>query len=453
MIPLKDELAAALTCWSLSYCRRGAPLQLYTVPPERPEGSSEEVANMGRGTGSFNGAALRAARQSQGLSAAQLATQVGTSKAMILAYEAGRTVPEARRVRVLAQVLSLDPRDLILTRLAEGTGGGRPGGDRNADFEAYAESLGISKDLLRTIHTAPPVIGTPLPAPYPPRIVGIADMRRASGMRISDVAERAGISISSYRAIESRAQLPTRGSGRFPGRLAQVLQVPFTEIENALRTHYAYVDRVLQVAEYIRVSFDKAKKSSDYWAVATDREVIAVSEILRQPESITARAFNYELTQYRNMLRRHAEATARLTYPLLEDEPSTRIRERWTMRTTSHNIEAAHERAASRLTWLISQSLTSRQWRDFTSFMWMFFAARRQQFANQAVPVEEAGDELAPALLYKYPPPYGGMGVEKLVADGRLLSVYEYEFSFHSILYPRIYAVSPSYYRRYRSRV
>ncbi|MFD3572138.1 helix-turn-helix domain-containing protein, partial [Streptomyces sp. NPDC058667] len=68
---------------------------------------------MARGTGTFNGPALRQARQKAMLSAEQLAKAIGTTKAMVLAYENGKSIPEAGRAAQLADALGVGRATLL----------------------------------------------------------------------------------------------------------------------------------------------------------------------------------------------------------------------------------------------------------------------------------------------------------------------------------------------------
>jgi phosphoglycolate phosphatase-like HAD superfamily hydrolase/transcriptional regulator with XRE-family HTH domain len=144
----------------------------------------------------FCGSCLRQARaQAEGgaLSAEELAGRVGASKAQILAYETGQRVPDPPRIRQLAQALGIHPLQL-------------------ADQSAMQEWT-------------------------------LADLRRASGLRASDVCSMLGLSSHSYRKLETMG-LTAEGYYGVSPRLAAALDVPVPALERHLANAPAARERL-----------------------------------------------------------------------------------------------------------------------------------------------------------------------------------------------------------------
>ncbi|MFE5588327.1 helix-turn-helix domain-containing protein, partial [Kitasatospora sp. NPDC056531] len=103
--------------------------------------------------------ALRPDGQGRGLSAAELAQSVGSTKAQILAYEAGRQTPEPQRIRALAEVLGVHPLALAV----------------KGEFE-----------------------------------MSLTELRRGCGYRTRDVVDRIKVSPKVYRRFEVEGLAPAR---------------------------------------------------------------------------------------------------------------------------------------------------------------------------------------------------------------------------------------------------
>ncbi|WP_344324332.1 helix-turn-helix transcriptional regulator [Kitasatospora putterlickiae] len=140
--------------------------------------------------------ALRPDGTGYGMTAAELAAAVGTTKAQILAYEQGRQVPEPPRIRALAEVFEVHPLALA----------GRPGGE-----------------------------------------MSLSELRRACGYRASDVVERLSVSPKVYRRFEVYGLTPARRP-TLVFEVAYLLALRSQSVERALRQSPRVIERVAQVA-------------------------------------------------------------------------------------------------------------------------------------------------------------------------------------------------------------
>ncbi|MET8945421.1 helix-turn-helix transcriptional regulator [Streptomyces sp. NPDC004542] len=143
-------------------------------------------AAMARGVRGFDGSALRAARlvascpdHPHMLTVACLARLVGTSKALILNYEHGRSSPSPQRLADLAR------------------------------------AVGVPASELQH--------GAQLP-----------DLRVARGLTLAELADRLGLAVNTYRRIESSGILPKRRPGVF-WDLAHELDVDHSQLDAAIR--------------------------------------------------------------------------------------------------------------------------------------------------------------------------------------------------------------------------
>ncbi|MET8453498.1 helix-turn-helix transcriptional regulator [Streptomyces sp. NPDC005209] len=149
---------------------------------------------MARGVAGFDGAALRAARRGvpcpdhpHMLTVACLARRVGTSKALILSYEHGRSSPSPQRLADLAR------------------------------------AVGVPASALQ--HDAQ-----------------LSDLRVARGLTLAELAGRLGLAVNTYRRIESSGVLPKRRPGVF-WDLAHELDVDHSQLDEAIRRIPAVEER------------------------------------------------------------------------------------------------------------------------------------------------------------------------------------------------------------------
>ncbi|MDQ0757445.1 helix-turn-helix domain-containing protein [Streptomyces canus] len=149
---------------------------------------------MARGVAGFDGSALRAARlvaqcpdHPHRLTVACLARRVGTSKALILSYEHGRSSPSPQRLADLAR------------------------------------AVGVPASALQH--------GTQL-----------SDLRVARGLTLAELADRLGLAVNTYRQIESSGVLPKRRPAAF-WDLANELDVDHSQLHAAIRRIPAVQER------------------------------------------------------------------------------------------------------------------------------------------------------------------------------------------------------------------
>ncbi|MEV7212033.1 helix-turn-helix transcriptional regulator [Kitasatospora cineracea] len=163
---------------------------------------------MARGMADFDGDALRRFRASAartdraepGLSAAELATRAGTTKAQVLAYEQGRQTPEPQRIRRLAEVLGIHPS--VLT-------------SRSDDFRCLAE------------------------------------LRRSYGYRASDVVNHLAVSPKVYRRFEAEGLSPSRRPTLI-FEVASFLGITSKAVDRVLVRSPAVTERLEHVAEILQ---------------------------------------------------------------------------------------------------------------------------------------------------------------------------------------------------------
>ncbi|MEV0926872.1 helix-turn-helix transcriptional regulator [Streptomyces spongiicola] len=142
---------------------------------------------MARGVAGFDGSALREARlrtpcpdHPHMLTLSCLARHVGTSKALVLSYEHGRSSPSPQRLADLARV------------------------------------VGVPAAMLQ------------------PGAAQLSDLRAARGLTLAELAGRLGLAVNTYRRVESTGVLPKRRPGVF-WDLAHTLHVDHTQLQAAFR--------------------------------------------------------------------------------------------------------------------------------------------------------------------------------------------------------------------------
>lgn len=399
---------------------------------------------MARGAGHFNGPGLRQARQSAGLSAERLAKRVGTTKGMILAYEAGKTVPEAGRAAALADALMISRAAL----LPASTTREEPDSDWESQTQyeisnnpalRLAEEFGTSKEAMEALLS---VEGRLVPRIHDR---SVRDLRQIAGLSVAETAARANISISTYRAIEKEGKLPSRGNGRFPSLLSSVFKVPVKHVEDALILHPSLVARQIAVAGIFGKIFAEVKEDPDLFADPDSVEVGVLAELLSQPSAILSRGVNYEISDYRRALRRKADALSRIKYPIsYEKGPNEGVTTSQLSRAR-RRLRCAPEKAASSLWWSLSQALTVRQWRTFVSLVEIQINANHRVNFPERIIEPDVGSALT---LARY------RGLPILEASAELLNQRSvmYRFTpisaafyiqcreFYACLYPRIHA-------------
>ncbi|MGW3037399.1 HAD family hydrolase [Streptomyces sp. NPDC001178] len=220
---------------------------------------------MARGLGVFfDGGRLRTARLQadggRGMSAAELGRRVGAGKAQILAYEHGRYAPDPPRLAALAQQLGLTPLELADTR-----------------------------DIGRWT---------------------LADLRRASGLRASDLTRQLRIAPRSYRRLESEGLVAAR-SYHLVFQVAAHLGVSATQLESHLAQVPAVLARLEHSGRLLAVLRERygapgrlAQPTSD------DAEIAELAGLYGRPASVVARLVACEITRLRGVQRRRAALAA-----------------------------------------------------------------------------------------------------------------------------------------------
>jgi transcriptional regulator with XRE-family HTH domain len=271
---------------------------------------------MARGAARFDAQILhnlRASRPVSGrlLSAHDLAKRVGTSKARILAYEKGTSVPEPGRVAQLAAVYGVPTRELY--------------------------------------------------EPIPVRQMQLRDLRGYAGLTAAEVASRLSISRTTYRDIELHAILPARDDGTLPLRLADVLGHPLPMVHRALDNHPQAELRRIEIATHLESLFARARLPHVPAVVNPDEPgLLAIAQLLRRPIGVVCRLVNYELSLYRSMLKEHAQSEIEGAYA--QTSRDAREAKAEAARLTER-ISEASIRSASSLVRFLAEAMNSRQWR------------------------------------------------------------------------------------------
>ncbi|MEU0195990.1 helix-turn-helix domain-containing protein [Streptomyces afghaniensis] len=228
----------------------------------------------------FSGARLRQARSETAagaLSAEELAERVGASKAQILAYENGQRVPDPPRIRQLADALGIHP--LVLANQS-----GR-------------------------------------------RSWQLADLRRANGLRASDLCSNLGLKPHSYRRLETSG---LTADGRYG--LSQRLAVALGVSMRALERHVSNAPAVRQRLDSIRCPLTALieghlEPGRTSGPEATDPAVKEIAACYTRSVTTVARLLSQEVLTVREMRRRQAILAATAFYgPTAEEQQRARRR-------------------------------------------------------------------------------------------------------------------------------
>ncbi|MER7966769.1 helix-turn-helix domain-containing protein [Streptomyces rochei] len=228
----------------------------------------------------FSGARLRQARSQSAhgaLSAAELGDRVGASKAQILAYESGQRVPDPPRIRRLAEALGVHPLQL-----------------------ANQNSLKNWK---------------------------LADLRRANGLRASDLCDELGLKLHSYRRLETQG-LTAEGRYGLTPRLATALGVSMRALERHIGNVPAVRQRLEGIGETVTALLEThlAPGRTDVPEVA-DELVKEIAACYTRPVATVARILCQETRALRERRRRQAvEAAAAYYGPTAEEQQRARRR-------------------------------------------------------------------------------------------------------------------------------
>ncbi|MFJ9968558.1 helix-turn-helix domain-containing protein [Streptomyces avermitilis] len=228
----------------------------------------------------FSGASLRQARaraREGGLSAEDLAERVGASKAQILAYENGQRTPDPPRIRQLAEALGIHPLQLT-----------------NQAGMAYWQ---------------------------------LSDLRRANGLRASDLCQELELKPHSYRRLETMG-LTAEGRYGVSLRLATVLGISVRALERHIGNVPGVRQRLKHVREALSVVISTHLEPGRADLPEPEDEAVkdVAAQYARSAETI-ARILQQEVVTLREMHHRQATEAATAYYgATAEDQHRARRR-------------------------------------------------------------------------------------------------------------------------------
>lgn len=248
---------------------------------------------MARGVSGFDGSALRAARLAapcpdhpHRLTVACLARQVGTSKALILSYEHGRSSPSPQRLADLAR------------------------------------AVGVPASALQ--HGAQ-----------------LSDLRVARGLTLAELADRLGLAVNTYRQIESSGILPKRRPGAF-WDLAYELDVDHAQLDQAIRRIPAVQERRECATLVLDDVLARALDPGPFQVLQdTSSSAKLLAGVYRVTPSTASRVVNMLLADLRQLALQRAQLEARRDFTA--HSKSTQLYER-ELETISYRITEDTER-------------------------------------------------------------------------------------------------------------
>ncbi|MFC5220458.1 helix-turn-helix domain-containing protein [Streptomyces coerulescens] len=221
----------------------------------------------------FSGIRLRQARSNAGagaLSAEELAEKVGATKAQILAYENGQRIPDPPRIRQLADALEIPPLEL-------------------------ANQSGM-------------------------RSWQLADLRRANGLRASDLCASLGLKPHSYRRLET-AGLTAEGRYGLSQRLAVALGVSMRALERHLTNAPAVRQRLETLRRPLTAVIEEHLQPGRTSAPqAADQAVKEIAACYTRAATTMARILKQEVVTLREMRHRQALQAAAAFYGATAEE-------------------------------------------------------------------------------------------------------------------------------------
>ncbi|MFG2839892.1 helix-turn-helix domain-containing protein [Streptomyces zaomyceticus] len=339
---------------------------------------------MARGTGMFDGEALRRERQRRGLSAARLGARIGTSKSLILAYESGKHVPEPGRTLALAEELGVHITTLVPWR--------DPTAERT--LGEILDSMDLSDSDFRVLMGFDTSAAYPLWRRSETRIITIAMLRRRQGLTVVDTAEKAGMALSTYRRIEQEAMLPARGRSGVTTRLSRVLGLAPTIVQNAIDLHPHSIQRQFEVSQLLAKLMGRYCGTGSVPAVQEDDpDLMSLSALIRQPRGPLSRIVDQQLAVHQRRLREKIQYTLQTNFP--ENAQSMDFN-RKRLANLDNRIRQAPYRAAAIISKFLSDGLTSRQWKSLTNVMARLAVSERPEAMGVSAQQEP---DLWPALM------------------------------------------------------
>lgn len=222
---------------------------------------------MGRGVTGFDGAALRDARRQascpyhqHALTADCLARIVGTSKALILSYEHGRSSPSPQRLQELA----------------------------------FA------------VERHPSVLQRSLPQ--------LSDLRVAAGFTAAEMANRLNLAVNTYRRIETEGLMPRRRPGVI-WELIRSLGVDYTRVRAALSQIPAVQERRMQAALTLAPLLAQTRRPGEFLRLQdTSVEARHLASLYEARPAAVSKLVNLQIGEVRQLLSRRAQVQARLDF-------------------------------------------------------------------------------------------------------------------------------------------
>lgn len=220
---------------------------------------------MARGVTGFDGSALRTFRgitpcpyHPHRLTASCLARLVGTSKALILSYELGRSSPGPQRLAALAKA-----------------------------------------------------VGVPASALQQPMQAQLSDLRVARGLTLAELADRLNLAVNTYRRIESEGVLPKRRLGVF-WDLANQLDVDYSHLHDAIRLIPAVQERRERAARLLEAALTQALAPGPFQALQdTSGPARVLAEIYAATTATVSNVVTMLLADLRQLALQRAQLEAR----------------------------------------------------------------------------------------------------------------------------------------------
>ncbi|MHA4816114.1 helix-turn-helix domain-containing protein [Streptomyces aculeolatus] len=330
----------------------------------------------------FDGDRLRrirlAAHDRRRLTAEELAQAVGASKAQILAYENGLRVPDPPRIRALADALDVSPLEL-------------------------ADQSGADEwDL--------------------------AALRRATGLRASDLWQALGLKPHAYRRLETEGLTAEGRFGVVP-QLASLLNVPVRVLENAIGNAPGVLRRLEEVSNPLSIVLTRYLEPSRLDLPQSDDALIRkVAALYRRPASTITKILAHEVLQLREMHRRRIVETANAYYGSTHDE---QLRAKRRLRAEDHRITNAQVSLPQRVDMFFRSQLAPDHWKVLAK---LHALRARRLTAREVLPALE---DRAPLGPFVQPRASDGLKACEISREGQ--HHYAAFKAWYEVLYPQVH--------------